>query len=240
MADNSSSLVSCPKCHMESSSELSFCSTCGTPLKTVCAKCKNSIAWNTVFCPYCGVNISESKKIIDEFRQKQQEFLKEKKNEILEAKRSIATIDNKKISINNEYILKSDCSVRFRKETNSVISDLVLDRQWLVGPDEPTSFGEAFRWVASIPVPGEIWRLPSRKELNDLRSAGIHAGSWGPFQNSGVWIWEVGTFISRLTAGSRHHRVYFGPGTKPVVEMSINSKARVFAVRTIHNLCITE
>ena len=75
---------------------------------------------------------------------------------------------------------------RFYKEGN-VIIDAFTHLQWQVGPDRDTPWDEAFSWADSL---GDGWRLPTRQELSELFSAGIHRDAWGPFENSGQFAWS--------------------------------------------------
>jgi len=69
-------------------------------------------------------------------------------------------------------------------------------QQWVIGPDEPVSFQEACIWVDSLE--GE-WRLPSMNELEQIYDSGIRYDAWGPFQNSGWFVWSGDVDIQENT-----------------------------------------
>ena len=58
---------------------------------------------------------------------------------------------------------------------------------WQVGPDEEITWDQAKEWVDGL---GGNWRMPTRAELRGLWDAGISSGNWGPFENSGLWVWS--------------------------------------------------
>jgi len=58
---------------------------------------------------------------------------------------------------------------------------------WRVGPDRDMTWDEAKEWVDGL---GGDWRMPTRTELQDLWDSGISYGNWGPFENSGWFVWS--------------------------------------------------
>ena len=76
--------------------------------------------------------------------------------------------------------------VRF-PTNGDVITDMITDLQWRVGPDRATSRSEAEQWVNEL---GDRWRLPSQNELWELYDAGVVYRDWGPFENRGYWVYS--------------------------------------------------
>tara|TARA_Y100000589_G_scaffold245056_1_gene232756 strand:- start:4144 stop:4728 length:585 start_codon:yes stop_codon:yes gene_type:complete len=54
---------------------------------------------------------------------------------------------------------------RFTKTEQGIIKDALTGLQWLEGPDKPTSWQMADKWVKSL---GDNWRLPTTKELSQI------------------------------------------------------------------------
>lgn len=89
---------------------------------------------------------------------------------------------------------------RFRKDPREgIIMDLQSNTEWLVAPDQGTSFDDARDWAAIL---GDGFRLPFLRELEEINRAGIGAEGWdistkcagyphwGPFENGGRYIWS--------------------------------------------------
>jgi TonB family protein len=75
-----------------------------------------------------------------------------------------------------------------RFEVNGgIITDTTTGLEWRLGPDSDTDWYEADSWVKGL---GDTWRMPSLSELQELYNAGITFSNWGPFENSGGWIWS--------------------------------------------------
>ena len=73
------------------------------------------------------------------------------------------------------------------EKVGPIIRDTVTGLEWQVGPDEETTWNEAKAWVDGL---GGDWRMPTRTELQDLWDSGISYGNWGPFENSGWFVWS--------------------------------------------------
>lgn len=56
-------------------------------------------------------------------------------------------------------------SGRFSRDAAGVITDHGTGLQWLEGPDEPSSWEMAQRWIGSL---GEGWRTPTLPELSGI------------------------------------------------------------------------
>ncbi len=57
---------------------------------------------------------------------------------------------------------------------------------WQVGPDRDMTWDDAKEWVDGL---GGDWRIPTRAELQGLWDSGISYDNWGPFENSGWFVW---------------------------------------------------
>ena len=77
---------------------------------------------------------------------------------------------------------------RFTVDEDSVITDIETGLQWLVGPDIDTGWEAANTWIDDL---DGGWRMPLRQELLALWDAGIDTDSWGPFVNSGYYVWCI-------------------------------------------------
>ncbi len=93
----------------------------------------------------------------------------------------------------------------FTKE-GEVITDNSTGLQWRVGPDENTIWNAANNWVNGL---GGNWRMPTRAELRGLWDAGISSDNWGPFENSGWWVWS-----GEVRDSSSAWDFVFGSGTE--------------------------
>ena len=83
-------------------------------------------------------------------------------------------------------VFADSISERFSVSPDGIILDSETGLQWLVGPDNDFTWIEAREWI------GELegnWRMPSKWELFDLFDAGVDIYSWGPFDNSGKYVW---------------------------------------------------
>jgi len=110
---------------------------------------------------------------------------------------------------------------RFAASPDGVITDLVTGMRWKVGPDRGFSWSEACEWVSAL---GGGWRLPLYRELMELWDAGVSTDFWGPFDNTGVYVWCVDEQSDRGYTEFCFSRIDpFGHG-------HFMSGARVFAV----------
>ena len=79
-----------------------------------------------------------------------------------------------------------------------VVRDTLNGIEWVAGPDGPTTYDEARKWVAALAVAGGGWRMPSREELKTLYQKG--KGSRNNIINNitpllkttGWWVWFGG------------------------------------------------
>ena len=78
---------------------------------------------------------------------------------------------------------------------------LVVDRQlgfeWIIGPEEDTTWDEAKSWVESLSVDGGGWRMPTRDELKNLYSKGSGNNNMTLlFKTTGGFVWTSETMGS--------------------------------------------
>ena len=112
---------------------------------------------------------------------------------------------------------------RFSVSEDSVITDTESDLKWRVGPDIDTDWLSANQWIDALE--GD-WRMPQRYELLMLWDAGIDTEAWGPFQNSGCYVWCIDGW-----SGPEQHLFSFVP-QNPYwwILSSIFTQERAFAV----------
>ena len=81
-------------------------------------------------------------------------------------------------------------SPRFVVHKNGIVLDRKWEREWYVGPDKDTTWGQARYWVENLSVNGGGWRMPTREELKSLYRQG--AGSFNMsevFQAKKWFVW---------------------------------------------------
>lgn len=82
---------------------------------------------------------------------------------------------------------------RFIKSDGGVIKDTQTGFEWIVGPDESTTWYMAKSWVNSLAVAGGGWRLPTKAELETLYIKGVGTRNISPlFKTTGWWVWSAG------------------------------------------------
>lgn len=115
--------------------------------------------------------------------------------------------------------------------TGAVVTDVISGLEWLVGPDSDMTWYEAYAWVEAL---GGGWRMPSRAELEELGDSGIRSDCWGPFENSGWWVWSGETREPScawgLRFGCESRYLFFGTGEDSYIRTTSRNK-RAFAVR---------
>ncbi len=63
--------------------------------------------------------------------------------------------------------------------------------EWLAGPDKPTNWYDAKKWVESLNVAGGGWRMPMRKELKTLYKERAGERNMTPLlKTTGWWVWS--------------------------------------------------
>lgn len=110
--------------------------------------------------------------------------------------------------------------------SGGMIFDHVTGLQWLVGQDRGFTWEEAVSWVSGL---GNGWRMPALAELRGLWDAGIRRSDWGPFENSGRWVWS-GEFPDSSSAWL----INFNDVQNPEILFNRNTSynKRAFAVRS--------
>lgn len=114
---------------------------------------------------------------------------------------------------------------RFTKDdTTEIITDHQTDLEWLVGPDQDTTWHEASWWVPSLK---NDWRLPTIVELTKLHQVGAGNRNIDPLFNISGWrVWSKHRDDCREARGFSFYR-----GTYDCYDCSDSDKARCFAVR---------
>jgi len=63
--------------------------------------------------------------------------------------------------------------------------------EWLAGPDKPTNWNEAKKWVESLTaVAGGGWRMPTMEELKTLYQKREKCNIKSFFKTTGCWVWS--------------------------------------------------
>jgi hypothetical protein len=74
---------------------------------------------------------------------------------------------------------------------NGIVYDEKTNLEWIVGPDNDTSWDEAKEWVESLKVAGGGWRMPTREEIESLYKYGSGKLNMPPlFKTTGWWVWS--------------------------------------------------
>ena len=99
--------------------------------------------------------------------------------------------------------------------------------EWLAGPDKPTNWYDAKKWVESLNVAGGGWRMPTRKELKALYKMGAGKRNMTPLLKTTGWqVW------SGETMDSSPWGFGFGSGFEALDKSAFSSNRRGFAVRS--------
>lgn len=69
--------------------------------------------------------------------------------------------------------------------SGEVITDTTTGLDWVIGPKEATAM-EGEQWIGACAVDGGGWRMPTRDELQNIRSR----GNWA-FKISRSWTWVI-------------------------------------------------
>ncbi len=63
--------------------------------------------------------------------------------------------------------------------------------EWLAGPDKPTHWYDAQKWVESLTaVAGGGWRMPTREELKTLYQKREKCNIKSLLKTTGCWVWS--------------------------------------------------
>ncbi len=81
-------------------------------------------------------------------------------------------------------------AVRFEVSSDGVITDSQTKLEWVVGPDQDTSYTQATQWVDACKVAGGGWRMPTRAELQSLYQKGVGERNMDPVIKVTGWgLW---------------------------------------------------
>ena len=85
---------------------------------------------------------------------------------------------------------------------SAVFYDKNTGLEWLAGPDKPTNWYDAKKWVESLTaVAGGGWRMPTMKELRTLWQKGEKCHIKPFLKTTGCWVWSTETKGSSLVWG---------------------------------------
>jgi hypothetical protein len=96
--------------------------------------------------------------------------------------------------------------------------------EWMVGPDRNTTWNQASEWAAGL---DGGWRLPTPRELRSLYESGVELGSWGPFENGGMYVW------TSESTGSTATNFNFKYGQERRNAKDYAEHGRAFAIRSL-------
>ena len=70
---------------------------------------------------------------------------------------------------------------------SAIYGDISTNLEWLAGPDKPTNFHDAQKWIDSLTVvDGGGWRMPTIRELQTLRKT---RNITPLLKTTGWWVW---------------------------------------------------
>ena len=74
---------------------------------------------------------------------------------------------------------------------SAVFYDKNTGLEWLAGPDKPTNWNDAKKWVESLTaVAGGGWRMPTMEELKTLYQKGEKCNIKPFLKTTGCWVWS--------------------------------------------------
>jgi hypothetical protein len=92
-----------------------------------------------------------------------------------------------------------------------VYYDKKMGLEWLAGPDKPTNWYAAKKWVLSLhDFAGGGWRMPTLEELRTLYQKGEKCHIKPFLITTGCWVWSGETKGSSLAWGYDYH---YEPGS---------------------------
>jgi len=118
---------------------------------------------------------------------------------------------------------------RFIKDESGVIYDKLTGLEWVVGPDQDTSWNTANSWVKNLKISGKSWRLPSPYELTDLYILDSDGYKKVPtLMGDYQWVWsdDIRRNIDAICV------MFFGNGGSTINTIDQSNSRRAFAVRT--------
>ncbi|MBW2449742.1 MAG: DUF1566 domain-containing protein [Deltaproteobacteria bacterium] len=85
---------------------------------------------------------------------------------------------------------------------SAIYNDNDTGLEWLVGPDKPTSWNDAKKWVESLTaVAGGGWRMPTMEELKTLYQKREKCNIKTELKTTGCWVWSGETKDASLARG---------------------------------------
>lgn len=118
-------------------------------------------------------------------------------------------------------------ATRFTVSADGVIADFTTGLEWVIGPDQDTSYAQAEQWVAGFGGAGGGWRLPTREELKGLYQPGTGERNMAPaFKTTGWLLWAEPRDASSAWAFN------FKNGSEYWYYRDSSESNRVFAVRS--------
>jgi len=129
----------------------------------------------------------------------------------------------------------------FVRYNNDVVKDTKTGLEWISGPDRPTTWKEAKKWVDSlnkIEFAGGSWRMPTMKELKTLYKKGAGTRNITPLlKTTGEFVWSGETYISnydtRDTSLVCFYDLFFDDSSFNKRDSKYIRNFRAFAVRSI-------
>ncbi len=123
----------------------------------------------------------------------------------------------------------SSAKNRFTKSATGVVKDAQTGFEWIVGPDESTSWYMANSWVQNLAVSGGGWRMPTKAELETLYQKNTGSRNMHPtFKTTGWWVWSAGDRNASTAWGFS-----FKYGYADWISKTKYVNSRVFAVRSL-------
>lgn len=97
--------------------------------------------------------------------------------------------------------------------------------EWLAGPDKPTNWNDAIKWVGNLTgVAGGGWRMPTLKELETLYQKGEKCNLKPFLKTTGCWVWSGETKGSSLAWG---YDYFYEPGGSILSGSSVSGSGPV-------------
>lgn len=120
---------------------------------------------------------------------------------------------------------------RFTKSHAGVVKDAQTGFEWVVGPDEGTSWYMANSWAQKLTVNGGGWRLPTKTELKTLYQKRNGKRNMNPlFKTTGWWVWSAGDRNASTAWGFS-----FKYGYADWISKTKYVNSRAFAVRSLED-----
>jgi hypothetical protein len=118
-------------------------------------------------------------------------------------------------------------ATRFSVSPEGVITDSETNLEWVVGPDQDTTYDQAYQWAARCSLAGGGWGMPTRQQLKTLYQKGVGEHNMGPaFKTTGYRVW------SEPRDSSSAWYFNFNYGNEGTTNRSYSYNGRVFAVRS--------